>query len=1128
MKIYLYKALKAICLGIILGVSLMLSPERANAQAYCNFSLGTISPTGTWQTLTAPQHGYYTFTATVGCTYTFTMCSNGGSYSGDPYLTLSSGPTSGAYIWNDDFCGLGSYINWVSTVSGTVYLNVGTCCSSQCGPFSGVRTVAYMANCPTPAPPPAPTANANPSCGPTFLNIMVPPAGITYYWQGTNPTGTSTASPTSATYPITVSGTYYVRAYNPSNTSWSTTSSSLVVTINPVPAPPPTPTVVQSPACVSTNLNPISGAPAGVTYYWQGTLSTGTSTANPTSSPFNVTASGTYYVRARDNGGCWSTPDSVPVVIIPAPAAPNVAGNNPACIGQTLSLSATGTGTSYSWTGPNGFTSSDSVAVVNNVNIFNAGVYSVYAIAQGCTATTAGTINISVNPSPSAPIASSNAPVCENGLLNLFATVVPGATYYWTGPNGYTANTQNATLNPIPLSSAGIYTVVSIVSSCSSAVAVTSVIVNPTPAAPVLNSNTPVCTGGVLSLSATGPGGANYSWTGPNAFVANIQNPSISGVTLAASGIYSATAIVSGCNSAVATLNINVLNSPAAITPSSNSPVCEGQALNLSSTSAGAGTYSWTGPGGYTSNVQDPILTPITLAQAGTYTVYAVENGCLSAGTTLLVQVQPAPIIPSVGSNSPVCTGNNLNLTAATVAGATYAWQGPNGFTANTQNVSIPGVTSVVAGMYTVTVTANGCTSVGDSFLVIINITPPTPNLSINTPVCTGDIVNFGSDYLGTGTYSWTGPNGFTSTNSNPFIGIAALTDNGVYNLVVSENGCNSAIASGNLVVNSTPPTPSATANTPVCATNTLTLATYNIPTATYTWYGPNGFTGLTQNPSIPGVGQINSGQYTVTATVNGCMSDEDTITVTVIDVPLGVTAFSNSPICVGEDLHLTTTGLPQGQFTWTGPNGFVSGMSTISITPAFLPKAGMYYVMYYSSQCTVALASVNVVVNPLPTQPIITMVTGFLTSSISTNIQWNLNNVPIVGATLPTLNPTVNGYYTVTYTDPSTGCVSTSQAYYYLNLFVGLESDPDALKVLKIFPNPTQGELKVVVDLPFVQNDALLEVLDGLGKVIYTDQIGTLQKNELQVDLSNQANGPYFLRISGSNLMMQARILKQ
>ena len=155
-------------------------------------------------------------------------------------------------------------------------------------------------------------------------------------------------------------------------------------------------------------------------------------------------------------------------------------------------------------------------------------------------------------------------------------------------------------------------------------------------------------------------------------------------------------------------------------------------------------------------------------------------------------------------------------------------------------------------------------------------------------------------------------------------------------------------------------------------------------------------------------------------------------------------------------------------------------------------------------------------------------MVSGFLTSSISTNIQWNLNNVPLVGAILPTLNPTINGYYTVTYTDPSTGCVSTSQAYYYLNLFVGLSQDEEAMKVLRIYPNPTQDVLNVKVDLPFIQEDVTLEIIDGLGKAVLVERIGEVSKSEFKVNLAHLSNGSYILRMSGSNLMMQARILKQ
>lgn len=1096
------------------------------AQRYCNTNLGAITPAPgpNFQVMTnLCTGGYLTFQATQGCTYVFTHCNNGGSYSSDPYLTISNAPNTGGLSWNDDFCGLGSQITWTSTTTGLLYLHLGNFNSTCSGPC---RNLAYQETCPTPPPPPVPTAGANPSCGPTFLNIMNAPAGFTYYWQGTNPSGTSTANPTSATFPITVSGTYYVRTQNNANLSWSTTSSSIAVTILPVPAPPPAPTAVQNPACNQTNLNPVLNPPAGVTYYWQGTTPNGTSTATTAANPYSVTTSGTYYVRAQDAGGCWSAPDSIIMTILPPPASPNIAANNPACISQTLSLSATGTGTSYIWAGPNGFTSADSVASISNVNIFHAGVYSVNAIALGCTSTVAATINIVVNPMPAGPTPSSNGPVCENGLLNLFATVVPGATYYWSGPGGFNATTQNATVNPVLLTNAGIYSVVSIINGCSSQVAPITVVVNPIPAAPVLSSNTPVCSGGNLSLSANGPAGS-YSWTGPNAFAANVQNPVISNVTLAGTGIYSATVTVNACVSPVATLPVTVTAGPAALTPSSNAPLCEGQALNLSATSAGAGTYWWTGPNGYTSTNQEPVIVPALLTDAGTYTVYAFESGCYSPPATINVTIQPAPVIPSAGSNSPVCSGSNIFLTAATVAGATYDWYGPNAFVSNLQNPVITNSSSLESGMYTVFVSANGCTSLGDSFLVVVNETPAMPFGSVNSPACTGDIINFAAADASPATYWWTGPNGFTSTDQYPFIGDAALADNGNYNLFTIANGCTSAVALVPLVVNTTPVTPIVTANSPVCATTTLNLQSNTVPSAVYTWLGPNGYNANAQNPSIPNVTQMQAGVYSLVLTVNGCSSPMDTVSVFVIDVPVGVSAFSNSPICVSEHLHLSSTGLAPGTFIWSGPNGFNSSQQNVVIDPAYLPRAGLYQVIYSGGGCVVPLASVNVVINPLPTQPIITFAGGFLNSNQPLNIQWSFNNNPIPGATLPSLNPSQNGYYTVTYTDPNTGCPSTSQAYFYMNLFVGMEQDEAVARIVNIYPNPTSGLLKIRLDLPFVQKDAILEVVDLNGKVVYTEIYPQLENDNLSIDLHHQSSGVYFVRITGSQMMLQARILK-
>jgi len=1112
-------------LYILTGLLFILL-SNLQAQPLCGTNMGALNPAPgpTWSTLTECSGGYYSFPTTTGCTYEFTYCQGGGSYSGDPWLTITNQPNTGVVIDNDDWCGLGSDIVTNALPSGTHYIHIANW-PSGCGGYC--RTLAYRVTCPTPPTPPAPTAGANPSCGPTFLNIMNPPAGFTYYWQGTNPSGTSTANPTSATYPVTTSGTYYVRTQNNTNLSWSTTSSSITVTILPVPAPPPAPTAVQNPACNQTNLNTILNPPAGVTYYWQGTTPNGVSTTSPTSSVYPVTTSGTYYVRAQDSGGCWSNQDSIIITIMPPPSAPNIAANNPACISQTLSLSATGTGISYIWAGPNGFTSTDSVANIFNVNVFHAGVYSVNAIALGCTSAVASTINITVNPVPAAPNASSNAPICENGTLNLFATVVAGASYYWSGPSGYNANVQNATISPAMPTNSGIYSVVSIANGCSSQVVTLPVVVNAIPAAPVLSSNTPVCTGNTMFLSANGPTGT-YTWTGPNGFNSNTQNPVIGNVTLAATGIYSAFVVVSGCSSAVATLPVNVVSGPGTLSPSSNTPVCEGQALNLSSTLApGTTTYYWTGPNNYTSDQQEPVIMPTTLGHSGTYTLYAMENGCLGAGTTHNVAIQPAPVIPSVGSNSPICSGSNLNVTAATVAGATYNWTGPNGFIANTQNVSIPNADITNEGMYTVYVTINGCISLGDSVLTVVNQSPPIPFGSVNTPACTGDIINFSAADATPATYYWTGPYGFSSTEQFPFIGTASLTDNGNYNLYTIENGCTSAVYVLPLVVSSTPPTPVVSANYPVCGTTTLNLNTATIPGAIYSWSGPNGYISNMQNPSIPNVTQLNTGVYSLYLTVNGCESGIDTISINVIDVPLGVSAFSNSPICVGEDLHLSMTGLPQGQFYWTGPNGFYSTQQNIILDPAFLPRSGLYRVMYSGSGCLVVLSSVNVVVNPLPTQPIITFTGGFLNSNMNTNIQWSFNNVPISGATLPSLNPSLNGYYTVTYTDPYTGCPSTSQAYFYMNIFVGAEQDASAASVFTLYPNPVTSMLNIRLDLPFTQEDAILELRDNLGKVIHSENFRLVRKMDLQLNMENYSSGIYFINIYGSKMMLSGKIIR-
>src|SRR5690606_30942844 len=122
------------------------------------------------------------------------------------------------------------------------------------------------------------------------------------------------------------------------------------------------------------------------------------------------------------------------------------------------------------------------------------------------------------------------------------------------------------------------------------------------------------------------------------------------------------------------------------------------------STVAGA-TYSWTGPNGFTSSLQNPTITSGIANNAGTYTL-VVDNGCASVPVTTNVTINTTPATPTTNGNTPLCVGSTLNLTSASVSGASYSWTGPVSFSSTLQNPSISSIALNQAGTYSVIATA--------------------------------------------------------------------------------------------------------------------------------------------------------------------------------------------------------------------------------------------------------------------------------------------------------------------------------------------------------------------------------------------------------------------------------------
>lgn len=98
-------------------------------------------------------------------------------------------------------------------------------------------------------------------------------------------------------------------------------------------------------------------------------------------------------------------------------------------------------------------------------------------------------------------------------------------------------------------------------------------------------------------------------------------------------------------------------------TPSYNGPLCIGDNLELKANIPGMATYTWNGPNGFTSNIENPaIVNNVTLADSGTYTVF-VDNGAGCTNTkTILVEIFSPPTA-GTASNVDLCnTDTPINL----------------------------------------------------------------------------------------------------------------------------------------------------------------------------------------------------------------------------------------------------------------------------------------------------------------------------------------------------------------------------------------------------------------------------------------------------------------------------------
>ena len=133
------------------------------------------------------------------------------------------------------------------------------------------------------------------------------------------------------------------------------------------------------------------------------------------------------------------------------------------------------------------------------------GTISFNAVSAGGTSSTAST-----DCSLLAQVAN-DGPYCEGDTIHLICLdPEPGATYSWTGPNGFTSSLSDPVIPNATPAMAGDYTLVKQMSGNTSTPAVTTVVINPPPVTSVTSDHDMVCGNEPTTLTASG--GVEYVW----------------------------------------------------------------------------------------------------------------------------------------------------------------------------------------------------------------------------------------------------------------------------------------------------------------------------------------------------------------------------------------------------------------------------------------------------------------------------------------------------------------------------------------------------------------------------------------------------------------------------------------
>jgi gliding motility-associated-like protein len=513
--------------------------------------------------------------------------------------------------------------------------------------------------------------------------------------------------------------------------------------------------------------------PIGTGFLWTGDNGFQSNATEPVIASASFSDAGSYQL-VISLGNCQSAPAFVEVVVNSIPETPTIVTNAPICDGEALLLSTSTQCSKYIWIGPAGSSTSTLsnplLMTTSNVTIipatdtaYLAGMWSVICV-DGCNSQLSAPIEVVIHPIPADPIPGNSGPVCEGASVQLFAGTSnpPTATYIWydadpAGGNATIISSEiNPTLNNLSANASPYHYWQQVtINGCVSEAVPTTVTIFSNPIANPTNSvencgdelmlfanPDPVDTGNDYSYYWMGPGG-NYFSAEANPIIPNLDNSNLGTYTVIVTN-------VNGCVSEPAFTQLDTIFelTPPTISLSGNSPVCEGESIELLSEFYNGlnVSYVWTIVSNTTTTIStsEPYLmidAAVDSLHDGIYYVQVIVDGCMSAPSSLVgIEVLEGPGSPPIYAED-VCVGDVLQLGTDFIPGAIYSWSGPFGFTSTIHNPVIPTTTTAQSGEYILIVEVNGCSSAPVSLNITVAEITEIPVVSNSSPVCDNDSI---------------------------------------------------------------------------------------------------------------------------------------------------------------------------------------------------------------------------------------------------------------------------------------------------------------------------------------------------------------------------------------------------